>query len=596
MSTLPTRFLLNEYKDSIFDTEEFRKLAEDRAALGNKIDASMQAYNKGDITGSEHLLRSLGAFGGFTGDALSRTFDFVTPDIVTDPVVDMVEKGITAGMDASGATAYLQDNPRLASNLEGGLGMLDALGLKGVTQSLPKTMGADRGSTLSTPSNYIDNFYAIDKPDAPNTLAENAAEKAIVAAKGLGNVKGVPLVSRLDLPNNPKQQRALARKFVGFAGWAKNSVFPALKNMTSAEAKALWREQGINKNGQKLIKDLLDAAEARSASTGIPVQSTREFEKAIAQSIYMRYIGEQAGRKGNYNKAYTDIFDKSTFGGIMPNSKGAYLEASGALENLANKTGSYRKVNVSEAQRAKAYDYIQGIWGMDSDSVLVVKKPRGTGGDHASSVYYSKMNGPVKALYKSVEKRTKKQATTEDLFNELVEKKDLKKYQGIKILNKSLEDAKENGLWITQSNSGRAIVEGGINRVTLLKPTGEMISFISDEHNFLEGLPVVGIALKQALPVREMTITPPIVGHIKGDKKYTTREAIAEEGNKADVESLKSLAEAKPSKEAVAQAKKEMRKQQAGVGMLTGSLVVDPDMEEQQEGMTIEELMAQLPN
>ncbi len=144
---------------SIFDTEEFRKLAEDRAALGNKIDAAMQAYNKGDITGSENLLRSVGAFGGFAGDALARTFDFVTPDMVTDPVVDMVEKGITAGMDASGATAYLQDNPRLASNLEGGLGMLDALGLKGVTQSLPKTMGADRGSTLSTPSNYIDNFY-----------------------------------------------------------------------------------------------------------------------------------------------------------------------------------------------------------------------------------------------------------------------------------------------------------------------------------------------------------------------------------------------------------------------------------------------------
>jgi hypothetical protein len=591
---------------SIFDTEEFRKLAEDRAALGNKIDAAMQAYNKGDITGSENLLRSVGAFGGFAGDALARTFDFVTPDMVTDPVVDMVEKGITAGMDASGATAYLQDNPRLASNLEGGLGMLDALGLKGVTQSLPKTMGADRGSTLSTPSNYIDNFYGIDNPDAPNTLAENVIEKGISSTKGLGNVTGVPadsvlgamipLVSRLNLPDNPKQQRALARKFVGFAGWAKNSVFPALKNMTSAEAKALWREQGINKNGQKLIKDLLDAAEARSASTGIPVQSTREFEKAVAQSIYMRYIGEQAGRKGNYNKAYTDIFDKSTFGGIMPNSKGAYVEASGALENLANKTGSLRRVNVSEAQRAKAYDYIQDIWGMDADSVLVVKKPKGTGGDHASSVYYSKMNGPVRALYKNVENRTKKQATTEDLFNELVEKKDLKRYQGIRILNESLEDAKENGLWITQSASGRAIVEGGINRVTLLKPTGEMISFISDEHNFLENLPIIGPQLKKALPVREMTITPPIVGHIKGDKKYTTREAIAEEGNKADVESLKKLAEAKPSKEAVAQAKKEMRKQQAGVGMLTGSLVVDPDMEEQQEGMTIEELIAQLPN
>lgn len=591
---------------SIFDTEEFRKLAEDRAALSNKIDAAMEAYNKGDITGSENLLRSVGAFGGFAGDALARTFDFVTPDIVTDPVVDMVEKGITAGMDASGATAYLQDNPRLASNLEGGLGMLDALGLKGVTQSLPKTMGADRGSTLSTPSNYIDNFYGIDNPDAPNTLAENVIEKGISSTKGLGNVTGVPadsvlgamipLVSRLDLPDNPKQQRALARKFVGFAGWAKNSVFPALKNMTSAEAKALWREQGINKNGQKLIKDLLDAAEARSASTGIPVQSTREFEKAVAQSIYMRYIGEQAGRKGNYSKAYTDIFDKSTFGGIMPNSKGAYVEASGALENLANKTGSLRRVNVSEAQRAKAYDYIQDIWGMDADSVLVVKKPKGTGGDHASSVYYSKMNGPVRALYKNVENRTKKQATTEDLFNELVEKKDLKRYQGIRILNESLEDAKENGLWITQSASGRAIVEGGINRVTLLKPTGEMISFISDEHNFLENLPIIGPQLKKALPVREMTITPPIVGHIKGDKKYTTREAIAEEGNKADVESLKKLAEAKPSKEAVAQAKKEMRKQQAGVGMLTGSLVVAPDMEEQQEGMTIEELMAQLPN
>ncbi len=590
--------------------EEWGKLTDNYNAQVAKDEENKRLLTSGRITEGEYALRKLGAAGATLGDVVARTGDALTPDFITDPIADKIEQGITWGMDASGATDYLRDNPRFAGNLEGGLGLLDAAGLKGVKAF--NTKSKDRGGVLSTPSNYIDNFYGIDRPDLPNSRAEDAVEAAISGATSVNDSSlgiglklplgkaAVPLSKRLDLLNNPEKKTALARKIVGFANWGKNSVFPLLKNLGSAEAKALWREQGINKNGQKLIKDLLDQAEAKVASgKTTDILSTREMEKAVAQSIYMRYIGEQAGRKGNYSKDYQEVFDKSTFGGIMPNSKAAYLEASGALENLATKGKGYRRINVPENQRARAYDHVQDIWGMDENSVLVVKKPKGTGGDHASSVYFSKMNGPVRSLLSTVEGKVKRQATTEELYNELINKKDLKKYKGITVLNKSLEDAMENGLWITQSSSGRAVVEGGINRVSLLKPTGEIISFISDEHNFMENLPILGPILKKSLPIREITITPPIVGHIKGNKKYTTQEAIGDEGNKVDPESLRALSEAKPTPEGVAQAKRDIRTTQQDVGMLTGSLALDPVSKTEAERLEeerINSLLSQLPN
>lgn len=639
-----------------FDVEEPAKLTKALEQRGRDFDEVSRASSAGEINSGEALLRKSGAIVGGFADSFAGTVDMVTPDRITEPLGEAVGSGVQWGMDKTGATEYMQNNPRAAYNIMAGMEVLGGIPtLKGLSLLDGKKVRPENthGGLLSSPSNYIPNFYKIDDEFAPNSLVEeyvlrgvtganlafkenpnnpivktlstsaNVVGKALdkVPVLKLGSSFGRKVVNALNFKNG-KEGLALTRKIVSFGTWGMKEGMQALMTLSQPSARALWKEQGVNKRGQKLIskhmEEALVEAKEKSISSGkaVHITETRAFEKAVAQSIYMRYIGEQAGRKGNYNEAYNEVFDKSTFGGVTENSEAAYLNAIKGMDNVeATKIGVTAKgkdkfgptsvVEVSDEVNSQAYKHMSDIWGIapirprpqvggdvPDGSFLIVKKPRGTGGDHQSSVYHSKFNHSLnKAHQKATGKKLKaaharareqayqavidsggtKTAATEamknvnvknivpealtdaDLFIELTRKKqgtNKPYYDDVSMRSTDIADVEANGLWFSQSGSGRAVVEGGINRLSKFTADGNIVSYISDQHNFLENMPVLGKLLGKSLEVDEITMTPPITHNIiKWNKDAVQKKRGTDSGSSSNLtaDTMEKLADVKPS-------------------------------------------------
>jgi hypothetical protein len=589
----------------MFDTEEWGKLTE---SLGNRYDNvknSNSEAERGDLSQGTAAFRNVGEVAGGIGDIVGAGFDFLTPDAITEPIQEAIGTGVQYGMDKTGATEWMQQNPEYAKNIEAGMNILGVIPMARAVPNIAKGAANARGMLNSSPSNFIPNFYGIDNPNVPNTFAEGLFQSAVTKAsrtidsnrdnfignslksahnlmsknkvtKKVGDF-GLKQISRFDVDG--KQAMAMSRKVVSSAKWAITESAKALATLTVPQARALWKEQGVNQAGQKLIKEHLDnaaveVAEARMQGKPTSIEQTRSFQKAVAQGIFMRYVGEQAGRKGGVSEGYDRIFEASTFGGIMPVRPDAYLESIKSLQNIAfrkdangKQIGPERAVNVPDEVNSQAFDHMLAVWKISpeqaKDAFLVVKKPQGSGGDHASSVYHSKFNKSLRDSHARATKAAKKEnrkLNDVDLYNELTRLKPDGKtrvYPDVNMRSLSPEDVQAKGLWFTQSGSGRAVVEGGINRLSNFKANGGLTAYISDEHNFLENIPVLGRALNKSLPVREITMTPPISFNVLNKSKgihkgFGTRNA--DKGkldNTVNSGDLETIANARPSPQAL---------------------------------------------
>ena len=143
---------------------------------------------------------------------------------------------------------------------------------------------------------------------------------------------------------------------------------------------------------------------------------------------------------------------------------------------------------------------------------LVVKRNTGVGGNHNSDAIKNKnkVHRYVKKLFE-----TDGISDPMEIYNHLksLSKEDFPK--GVVLLNKSAEDVALNGLWLSTSHVGSAVVEGGVNVMTKILPNQRAMSFVSDVHDFLEKVPVLGKVLDKALPNGEMSITPPIFSDLR---------------------------------------------------------------------------------
>ena len=165
----------------------------------------------------------------------------------------------------------------------------------------------------------------------------------------------------------------------------------------------------------------------------------------------------------------------------------------------------------------------------------------------------------------------------------------------------TLEKANKNGIWLTGSKKGRAYTEGGINFVVNVKPNGNVIMVMSDEHNFFEGIAEKGDKLvrkatmgkkqtganlvaqmDKAIPNRLVAVTPPMQANIfnlrpnqfPGMKTKNIKNVVTGEGsvNRADLEAF---IKEKPTEEAVAVERMTDRgrlQKGIGAGMLTGTV------------------------
>lgn len=456
---------------------------------------------------------------------------------------------------------------------------------------------AGRGGVTASMPNYIDNYYG---PTAPNP------DKPIRSAIGTGTDKAISTVSRID----PEKVRATRQKILGMYNWGRRSVTEGIEYLLDPQSRALYKEMGITPGSQRHVSRAL---------------ADNAIHKATAQVQYTSHIGRQAGREGPIAQQVQTIMDKSGVTDYFAYTNGSYAAAI-KEGKLYPKSGG-RKSSMGADDLKYIEDHFGSVWKTpdakgnrvsfkdDEGTILLIKAP-GIGtqtGDHYNDIIQA--GGYVGDLYKAFTKHDGK-PSLEQLWTDL--KKASDKNAEFNALPKSerngktrwmlkdgsstLEGAKENGIWLTDSKSGRAYTEGGINFLVKVQPNGNIFAVMSDEHNFLENIPAKldqgvravtgreeGASLisqfEKVLPHRLVAVTPPMQANI-----FNLRKQLGTEGPQIKnvttgegavrKEDLQAFIDARPSERGMLL---EQQRNRAGAEILggTGLLTVGGNREEQ---------------
>lgn len=435
----------------------------------------------------------------------------------SDPRQPIPKRDVTEGFN------FAVDNAIDPLNLVGaGMFTGSAKALKEGYKKADNFFGEDasKGMLLSALSNYIDNWYG------PANVTRPA--KAIAAT------------AKILKPNKYTDQEAtaLGAKVAGFTGWGFQGLQEVIETALSPKARALYKEKGITIGSQRHIaRALADDA----------------IHKAVAQVQYSSHIPQQAARVGNVAEEVSNIMEKSGVTDYFAYKRGGYAEA--IREGGLVPTQNGRKTPIPDKDLNIIEDHFGTVWKApdakgaevsfkDAPSPILMIKATGQGtrtGDHFTDLVNSGWITPVTKAFLDANKKP----SVEDLWNALNKSKttNLSKYSD------TLEKAKENGIWITGSKRGRGYTEGGINYLINVKPNGNVIMVMSDEHNFFENLakradnfvrdkvpkaPETGLGLirrlDEVLPNRLVAVTPPMQTNIFNLRSEKLGEAPA--GNK----------------------------------------------------------------
>lgn len=342
-----------------------------------------------------------------------------------------------------------------------------------------------KGRTLAAASNYIDDWYGIDKA----IKASKTEEQAMKLARKHPQLK--------DAPEN--EVLGAVRKAKGATGWAANAARHSLDAL-SPSARATYRDTGVSKGVQRNVQQHLDGF--------IDGTDKKGLSKAMANINYNNHITEQAGRVGSKADALTEVAHRSNLDDYMANTPEIMAE------QFKTHVGGG---SLSDDAADYAAKHVQDSWG--GSPKMVMKQAgagqntiRSTGGNHYNDVVYRNAANPDISKIFIANKGT---PTLRQLYDGLKGGKQGK----YKVKNPSFEDVEKNGLWLTGSKTGTAITEGGINWLTKIEPSGKITGFMSDKHDFLEKLPIAGKALTKALPNDLIAVSPPMFGNIKAVKK-----------------------------------------------------------------------------
>jgi len=468
--------------------------------LGNSEQDNLD-YKRGDANAADLVWRAAGDTGELVGDTISAGASVIIPDWVTKTAGDLMQSGVEATLDttlAKQGLEYLADNPRVARNIEAGMGIAEL--------GLPKALLEPVKRALSAASNYIPNHYT---PSVKNLKDMPKEFKSLTDKLLEYKVKGV---------KTEKEAFYLAQKLTGASKWAVNGVVGGINSIFNPKARALYDKHGINSSSQAIVKQerALEAAARKRGDTAV---ANRHKEKAIAQINYNKYITAQTGFKGEVSKAMDDVLESVSWGGMQPLTKKNYIDSAKKQQNTIvtkDSNGQEIRTNLaaSDADLSFVYEQAQKLWSMpvNKGNKLVVKRNTGIGGNHGSDAIANKNK-----VHKYMRKLYASDGITDpmEIYNHLksLSKEDFPK--GVVLLNKSAEDVALNGLWLSTSHVGSAVVEGGVNVMTKILPNQRAMSFVSDVHDFLEKVPVLGKVLEKALPNGEMSITPPIFSDLR---------------------------------------------------------------------------------
>lgn len=453
--------------------------------------------------------------------------------------------------------------------LTAGAGGMFNKGRQMVNKALPNLDRAteNAGSFLSSPVNYIRNFYG---PTDMPTTARTFTGAEVPAAPGridrmLSNnnqavanlVERIPRVGKraasqvrdIQTPQQAYEARVRAQDFMN---WGMQGVDRGLFNMVSPESRALYRSTGVNPTTRAVARDAVGG-------------SSRDTAKAIAQAQQNILTNTRVGRQGPVSPTM-DLVDRVSYvSETVPFTPNAYREL---LSETRAKSG------VRQRDLDFFSEHIGNVWKAgdekfaDASSPLInIKTPTSKEtGNHAFDFAHK---GPVRTLA-TMFKDGKRPSLSGML--KTMKGKDVKLHPKMGETDEEiLKFAKENnGFYITGSLKGTAITEGGVNYVAKVTPNGKVISVISDENNFLENVPGVGKKLEKAMPNRIVSATPPMKYDLTSDNPMQMTSYV-EIPAKQEVSSygqlVEDIANIKPNPTVL---RGERMQTAGGAGMLTG--------------------------
>ena len=202
--------------------------------------------------------------------------------------------------------------------------------------------------------------------------------------------------------------------------------------------------------------------------------------------------------------------DRVAYQGYTPYIEGSYHTAS-KLKVKGGSAISKDEANMLENIMGGVWTNRKGIKASDDPNTLIlIKRPSSTkAGSHINDM---KTKSPDITKIANLFDRHSAELSNYNL-DELAE-------YLTKVTGKTFTPDKTTGqVWSNFSMTGTSITEGGVNIAFGIKPNGKFIASVSDEHNFLEKIPVVGAMIESGLPKRVLTMTTPVTGKIKNFKK-----------------------------------------------------------------------------
>ena len=364
---------------------------------------------------------------------------------------------------------------------------------------------AGKGSMLSSLANYIPNHYG------PTDVAEEVGS--------LDN-----LLTGL-MPNTFKtaeDAQAALYKPIGFVKWGFEGLKNVVMDSLDPKARALYKSKGITPGSQRYVGRAL---------------ADNEIHKATAKVQYASHIPQQSGRVGNTAASVENIMQKSGVSDYFMYVPGSYKESIKA--NKLKPTQNGKTTPISDNDLDIIENHFGRVWKAsdsrgnqvpfnESESPILFIKAPGNGtqtGDHYNDLVNSGWISDMSKVFQE----TNGKPTVEQLWTQMSKNKKIK----LSSDSDTLEKARKNGIWLTGSKKGRAYTEGGINFMVNVKPNGNVIMVMSDEHNFAESIAEKGDDLvrkvtrgkketganlvdqmERALPNRLVAVTPPMQANI----------------------------------------------------------------------------------
>lgn len=481
INSLPDKFKSPEALDRLNATLP----REERLINANYGDAALSAAGNAVGMGSDVF-----------GKALSTVGAMVTPNFlgVDDMAAAAGEKIMST--DAAQATGefildFTDKNERLSENVGNVFNIVTA----GMGGGLVKAGAeANKGAWAAGVRNYIDNFYGNDKTTVDPTLLEKTLGKIALEHKGMS-------------VNNKANLARAGKKITGIMKWGAHGAASAIDSMFNPYSRGLYRDTAISRRGQKAVDKYL------FKNNGDPER--RDIDKAVAQVIYNRHIIEQSDRKGEIGDPLLEIEDFANLQGYKPDTTANFISGANATKfEVSEGQGKGKKATrtvkkpVPEKVLKTAKDKIDRAWGLPKDSPtrkIIFKEPSGgTSGNHYGDL--ASKHPAIRPIQKIIANHKGKMSSKQ--FYEKLREVSLK--DGNFKVNKTWEEAKKDGIWVQAGMGGGSIVEGGINGLLKVLPNGKAIGFMSDVHDFLEKLPVVGKVLEKSLPRELLAVSGPI--------------------------------------------------------------------------------------